>query len=290
MDKLPKFMCIGAQRAGSTWLYQNLKMHKEIWLPPVKELHYFDELRVKPFLCERYKHHLRRRIGANKTAWRNGGWSLADFLWDLKFFGLPRSDRWYSSLFAHGRMRAAGEVTPAYSVLPASVVAEIKRINPQLKIIFLMRDPIDRAWSQACKDLPRVFKTSMSQIPRERIIAWFNQEWCASRSDYIRSLSTWLAHFPRNQFFFGFFEEIVTQPEDLLLRLFAFLGVEKSRIYVASTARQTINAAEKADIAPEYEYELARIYEPKLAVLKEMFEPYPEHWYQRCVTILNRRN
>ncbi len=187
-------------------------------------------------------------------------------------------------------MLAAGEVTPAYSILPASVVAEIRRINPELKIIFLMRDPIDRAWSQARKDLPRVFNSSMSQIPRERIIAWINQEWCASRSDYIRSLRTWLAHFPRNQFIFGFFEEIVTQPEDLLLRLFAFLGVEKSWKYVSRSARQAINAVEKADIAPEYEYELARIYEPELAKLKEMFAPYPEHWYQRCVTILNRQN
>ena len=39
----PDFICIGAERACSTWLYKNLKKHPEIWLPPVKKIHYFDE-------------------------------------------------------------------------------------------------------------------------------------------------------------------------------------------------------------------------------------------------------
>ena len=39
----PDFLCIGAQRSGTTWLYQNLRRHPEIWMPPAKEIHYFDE-------------------------------------------------------------------------------------------------------------------------------------------------------------------------------------------------------------------------------------------------------
>src|SRR5438128_12200402 len=40
--KLPRFLGVGAPRAGTSWLYQNLKPHPQIWLPPLKELHYFD--------------------------------------------------------------------------------------------------------------------------------------------------------------------------------------------------------------------------------------------------------
>ncbi|OGT83573.1 MAG: hypothetical protein A3H91_02535 [Gammaproteobacteria bacterium RIFCSPLOWO2_02_FULL_61_13] len=39
---LPDFLCIGAQKAGTTWLYENLRRHPEIFLPHRKELHYFD--------------------------------------------------------------------------------------------------------------------------------------------------------------------------------------------------------------------------------------------------------
>ena len=38
----PNFLVIGAQRAGTTWLYECLREHPEIFLPETKELHYFD--------------------------------------------------------------------------------------------------------------------------------------------------------------------------------------------------------------------------------------------------------
>ena len=40
--RFPDFLCIGAQKAGTTWLYDNLKKHPDLGLPDVKELHYFD--------------------------------------------------------------------------------------------------------------------------------------------------------------------------------------------------------------------------------------------------------
>src|SRR6478735_11126174 len=40
----PDFLCIGAPKTGTTWLYKHLSRHPEIWIPPVKELHYFDRL------------------------------------------------------------------------------------------------------------------------------------------------------------------------------------------------------------------------------------------------------
>ena len=43
---LPGFLCIGAQKAGTTWLLAQLKSHPGIWMPPVKELQYFDTLFV----------------------------------------------------------------------------------------------------------------------------------------------------------------------------------------------------------------------------------------------------
>src|SRR2546423_15689927 len=38
----PDFICIGAQKAGTGWLYEQLRNHPDFWMPPMKELHYFD--------------------------------------------------------------------------------------------------------------------------------------------------------------------------------------------------------------------------------------------------------
>ena len=40
----PNFLCIGAQKAGTGWLYEQLRSHSDFWMPPLKELHYFDRL------------------------------------------------------------------------------------------------------------------------------------------------------------------------------------------------------------------------------------------------------
>lgn len=41
-NSLPDFLGIGGGRCGSTWLYDNLRKHPEVWMPPRKEIHYFD--------------------------------------------------------------------------------------------------------------------------------------------------------------------------------------------------------------------------------------------------------
>ncbi len=284
---LPVFIGIGAQRSGSTWLHENLKPHPEIWLPPTKELHYFNDLRDGPFFCERYRKKLKARVGKTKNALLRGEWSYADFKWDIRYLFMPRSDRWYTKLFSQGKQLVAGEITPAYSTLTSDIVASIKQINPELKIIFLMRDPIDRSWSHARKDLSNLYNKPLEEIPSETVIKWFNEPECALRSDYMRTLEIWSSHFAKEQIFIGFLEEIKSDPENFLLRIYDFLGVEKSTKYLPESLRAAVNTRKKIDIAPEYEYELAKIHEPKLAKLKEKFDTYPKQWHERCVAVLN---
>src|SRR5512135_1033055 len=43
-DVSPDFLCVGAQKAGTSWLYRQLELHADFWMPPLKELHYLDQL------------------------------------------------------------------------------------------------------------------------------------------------------------------------------------------------------------------------------------------------------
>src|SRR5438132_13721254 len=65
-DACPDFLCVGAQKAGTSWLYRQLERHPDFWMPPVKELHYFDELsRVPAVACARPRGERDRRFLEN---------------------------------------------------------------------------------------------------------------------------------------------------------------------------------------------------------------------------------
>ena len=136
-SKGPDFLVIGAQRAGTTWLHRVLRQHPAL-LPPVKELHYFDRLDIKRTILSPKE---RRRVGLKRL--------LSLDPWLIKYWFRHRDDKWYASLFrgAQARGLIAGEITPAYATLNEKVLRRIQRMNEGIKLVFVMRDPVDRAWS-----------------------------------------------------------------------------------------------------------------------------------------------
>ena len=109
--RLPRFMGIGAHKAGTSWLHVNLQAHPQLFLPRQKELHYFDS----------YFH--------------------------------SRTLRFYSGQFESADAKIRGEITPAYSILSPKRIRFIRKIMPDVRLIFIMRNPIDRSWSAALMDL-----------------------------------------------------------------------------------------------------------------------------------------
>ena len=144
----PDFIGIGAQKAGTTWLYRNLRAHPEIWMPKEKEIHYFDEkIKLKDGLWSRLRgedpadQRWRRQAGVRIKRFPKG-FSLQDLAWDLRyFFGRP-DDEWYASLFEQGRGKITGETTPDYSILDREMVAHVHDLMPRAKIVFMVRNPI----------------------------------------------------------------------------------------------------------------------------------------------------
>ena len=130
----PDFLVIGAARAGTTWLHRVLRRHPALWLAPVKELHYFDKLsRTRTWLDARE----RRRV-----KWKN----LASIdLWHLSYLLGARSDTWYAHLFHTAQQQGliAGEITPTYAGLDGEKFRRIRDINSEIKLIYVMRDPLD---------------------------------------------------------------------------------------------------------------------------------------------------
>ena len=231
----PDFLVVGAQKAGTTWLHRNLLEHPEVWMPE-HEVHYFDR-------------------------------KIRDESFD---------DAWYASLFEPAEAgKTVGEVTPAYSVIDRETVGRAHALMPEAKIVFLMRNPVERAWSHA---VMRIVKKEggVENVPVETIIKRFDREKSQLRTNYLRTLENWGAYYPPERVFVGFLEDIHFHAEGFLTRLCEFLGVDAS--FRPPKMNKRINARSTDEMPIEVASHLARVYGDSIRSLDERFGGYASFW------------
>lgn len=182
----PNFLGVGAERSGTTTLFNLLRQHPDIYLPPVKQPHFFDR-------DERYEKGL--------------GWYLG------KFFSKA------------GKEKAVGEITPAYMAFDCVPERIKKTLGGDIKLIFLLRNPADRAYSHYWMHKARGIKDSSfeelvnSQRPEEVD--------CIKRSFYRKEVKRFLKYFPKENMLFLVFEEFIKDMPSAVSQVFSFLGVKK---------------------------------------------------------------
>jgi hypothetical protein len=216
---VPDFLCIGAQKAGTSWFDTMLRQHRGIFLPPMKEVHFFDFIYVpehRPWIRTSFDKHVRRH--------GQRGPALAAYF--DRLVAMPRrQDAWYRAIFDHpdAAGRLTGEVTPAYSLLPAAGVERVRAVNPGMKVIFILRDPVDRALSQ--------LRMAANRRKSDRVGSDWLEDGTGliaavlARSAYRDNIARWEAVFPPAQILYLPYAGIGRAPVDFLRRVEAFLGV-----------------------------------------------------------------
>lgn len=258
--RYPDFLCIGTQKAGTTWLDRNLRRHPGIWLPPIKELQYFNDVHIPASRSwtERY----RREKGAA---------SLARYLKQVPeeerdareiacmtaIVTGPISDDWYGRIFALAAPgQACGEISPDYCILPEEGIAHIVRLAPDIRIVLSLRDPIARSWSHM-----RMISNGRDPDQRRPPEVLARNREVLARSDYPTILARWRRYIPEDRLLVFFMDDIVAEPQAVLERVCAFLGVP----YREKLFRRADN--------PVHVGEAQAIPEPVLAVLKNGLRP-----------------
>jgi hypothetical protein len=229
-----------------------------------------------------------RRYGRLRTYKRallpgNSGF-VRNLSWDAHFFLRRRDDAWYRGVFRPRPGQIAGEITPAYSTLERDVVEEIRAINPEMRIIYLMRDPIERSWSSALMSLGKRSGRPVGSITDEELVKHFERSSHTLRGDYVRTLEVWEGVFGPDQVFVGFLDEIQNDPADLLLRTYRFLGVadDAAHIPAAVSARVNTSPSQGSAVPERFQSYLARIYLPQLEELSERFGEPATGWLRRA--------
>jgi hypothetical protein len=277
----PDFIGIGAQKAGTTWLHRNLQAHPGIFMPR-KEVHYFD--RKMDDRSNAVSRLLGKRPADKQWRRQTGHWlglhartlSYREVLWDLKYHLRRYDDDWYASVFEPSRGRVTGEITPAYSALGEDRVARAHRLVPDAKIIFMMRNPIERVWSQTVMSFDKAEKGSVGSVPEKKLLRKIGRDSSRTLTDYLRTLETWHRFYPDERIFVGFLEDVHFFPEELLGAVYGFLGVDPS--FRPPEPEKKVHVRSENSMPAGVAVDLARTYGKQAERLEERLGGYASFW------------
>ena len=201
----PSFIIVGAQKAGTSSLYQNLAQHPQLVPALTKEIHYFDNVKINFGDTSNYH----------------------------KFFPLPHK------LYKN---KLTFEATPSYLYHPLAA-ERIAQYKPNIKIIAIIREPISRAFSaysmysnfqqsQSSHKRKRSERRTFKEIVEKEISNWESTNWYNNPWGYIRrgiyfdQVEKYLYHFTRDQILILDYSSYVNHFETTMKRIALFLEID----------------------------------------------------------------
>lgn len=258
---LPRILCIGAQKAGTSWLYENLRTNPIVWSPPFKELHFFDYKFVEESRTWA-RWHVKSSI--KKSLKRP---DLSD---DQKSYLLALSEEpilngnWYKRAFSAAPDGSIGiDATPEYCAVPEDGITFIKKFLSDPYIIYIIRDPVERGLSQIRMNMYRKKRdfndrTAWMDAAKEPVVA--------ARGDYKTFVPQWDRVFPN--LFYAPFGAITENPHGFLRSVEDYCGLPH---FHYEHADRQVFAGVKAEAPAEVVEYLAAALEDQVGYLRERF-------------------
>jgi len=246
----PDFLCVGVHKGGTTWLYQQLDSHPDFWMPPLKELHYFDQLsRVQRPSSPRCRDERDRR-----------------FLESINSLSAkPYIDfEHYAQLFEPKGSLLSGDISPNYSTLSNKIVRQIVRYFPKLKVIFLARDPVERVWSHLSMEVHyhqiEAFDVSdIDEVNRNLL-----RRGLLLRSYPSAVVARWKRYVDPDRFRIYFFDDLQRNPTELRRSILGFLGADPDKPPSRVPSDNTWGSMEKLPLTDKIRSHLAQFFKKEL--------------------------
>ena len=212
---LPDFLIIGAQKCGTSTLFESLVQHPCVARPLWKEVHFFDIF---------YNHGIR---------WYRG-------CFDSSLYRLYIQRRLKKNIIT-------GESTPYYLYHPLAP-KRIFQSLPKAKMIVLLRNPVDRAYShynmivkmgleeltfeEAIASEEKRLSGEREKITKDKNYYSFNDMSYSylSRGVYFDQLKTWMSLYPKENFLILKTEDFDASPQKILDQVFDFLSLSRQQI------------------------------------------------------------
>jgi hypothetical protein len=185
---LPDFLVIGAEKSATTWIYNRLREHPDIFLPETKEISYFNKYNSNLIEIDRFE---KQGLG------------------------------WYTAFFRKRSLqRAAGEVSPMY-LCDQFAPQRIKETVPEVRLIAILRNPIERAYSHYQMALAkRHVDVSFEEIVISKDVRFIK------RGLYAEQIKRYYELFDRNQILILLMDDVRKDALECVRKACDFLGVD----------------------------------------------------------------
>lgn len=271
MDNKINFIGIGAHKSGTSWIFERLREIDHFELPPVKEIHYFDRK------YKQNKLHFSKRFPDLKSYVDSIKICVLNFNkinWFYRWYFKTYSDSWYVSLFKSKKIQ--GEITPAYSILNIEEIRRLKKVANPEKILFIIRNPIERAWSHYQYLVQRGKKIDKKNLIKE-ITSFMLSGEQRKRSNYIEIINKYRKFFEDEDIYIMFYDSILNEPEALIKNMLSVFGIKKINL-LNCNLRDVNNSSKKLRIPVEISKLVNELYKKDISVLSEKIGSYCKIW------------
>jgi hypothetical protein len=185
--------------------------------------------------------------------------------------GLWKGRHWYLWHFRFGLDRIKGDVTPKYALCSSRSVQAMQAMNPQANILFILRDPCERAWSMAYMDLVKSPGRLLDEVPNADFANHFSSDGSRRRGSYSETLQRYQDSFGSKQVHVLWYDDLLSDPVAFLDQVFCILGIDRNRFPADAKVNERSNVG-GVPLPDNWRRELQSSYKLELDKLREIVQ------------------
>lgn len=271
---------LGATKAATSWVHGYLARHPDCHLRAIKELHYFDCVE-----SGRFGYQLRqqvRRMRRLAAAVADGQHASRKALRDVRAWNqvVKRQAEDPAAYLAYltdgiGAGRLVADITPAYAELPEARLRAMAGLLPDVRFLYILRDPVARFWSHvrmvARRSLPLATPEAGVATILDRVLSGEPSE-IPRRSDYAGALARMAAAIAPERLMVVFQDALLTVPG--IADLCRFLGITPHPANLA----QRVHAGVEVPMTGVQRARIAAFLAPQYEFVARTLGPLPDSW------------
>jgi len=228
------FLSVGAMKAGTTWLYDKLRQHPEIYFTPQKEVHYFAHYYGKSAILDASKREIRAANALAKAGRvSHNSLNLVSITnWYSRYKIEPVNYEWLHGIMEQGinSNQYVSDFSNLTCFLDTNDWSDVKRHTKKLRVVYILRDPLSRLWSHFKFHL-QFSKHNNAHKPDndfslfKRII---DKPWFWRNALYSKQIKALQSSLKQEELKILFFEDMVSNPKDFLHTIEGFLDIQSA--------------------------------------------------------------
>ena len=281
------FVCAGFPKGRTTWLYEKLLELPDFSMPLQKEIHFFD--RSNKYSSSRHLEEtfLKNRIVKQKkwilkqtahTIFKVIKLDFSSAKFFNKWYFSNYDNNWYLSLFSN-RKGITGDISRLSWMKDEVSDLKMSKVLPSdIKLIFVMRNPIDRAWSHFRMIMRKRKKLNLSDYSNKEIKEFLDSEGQLGRTNYNVAIERYQKFFPNNSIYITFYDELESNPIGFLENMVSFLKGNPNNVVEFCKIEKRVKQSIKAEIPIELNEFLENQYYELILDLSSKYGGYCTKW------------